>query len=90
MKQKYDSRVKPESDASLFCRWGCPPGKFSLKFDAEETFYLLRGKVRAYTKGCSECVEFGARDLVTIPKGISCTWDVSVAVDKYYKFESSN
>ncbi|KAK9293026.1 hypothetical protein L1049_021010 [Liquidambar formosana] len=70
-------------------KWGCPPGKFTLKFDAEETCYLLKGKVKAYSKGSSEFVEFGAGDLVTIPKGLSCTWDVSVAVDKHYKFESS-
>lgn len=53
---------------------------------------MLKGKVKAYTKGSSssEYVEFGAGDLVTIPKGLSCTWDVSVAVDKYYKFEASS
>ncbi|KAH9307398.1 hypothetical protein KI387_035309, partial [Taxus chinensis] len=45
-------------------KWGCPPGKFSLIFDAEETFYLVKGKVRAYVKGSSEYVEFGAGDLV--------------------------
>ncbi|KAJ4955519.1 hypothetical protein NE237_012302 [Protea cynaroides] len=71
-------------------KWGCPPGKFPLKFDAKETCYLLRGKVKAYTKGSSEFVEFGAGDLVTVPKGLSCTWDVSVAVDKHYKFDSSS
>ncbi|KAL5990299.1 hypothetical protein ACLOJK_011196 [Asimina triloba] len=72
-------------------KWGCPPGKFPLKFDAEETCYLLKGKVRAYAKGSSsEFVEFGAGDLVVIPKGLSCTWDVSVAVDKHYKFDCSS
>lgn len=71
-------------------RWGCSPGRYQLKFDAEETCYLLKGKVKVYPKGSSETVEFGAGDLVTIPKGLSCTWDVSVAVDKYYKFESSS
>ncbi|XP_010918968.1 uncharacterized protein [Elaeis guineensis] len=70
-------------------KWGCPPGKFPLKYDAEETCYLLRGKVKAYIKGSSECVEFGAGDLVVFPRGLSCTWDVSVAVDKHYKFDSS-
>uniref|UniRef100_A0A0D6R2T2 (S)-ureidoglycine aminohydrolase cupin domain-containing protein n=1 Tax=Araucaria cunninghamii TaxID=56994 RepID=A0A0D6R2T2_ARACU len=74
-------------DIRSWPKWGCPPGKFPLKFDAEETCYLLRGKVRAYLKGSSEYVEFGAGDLVVIPKGMSCTWDVSVAVDKHYKFE---
>lgn len=73
-------------------RWGCCPGKYQLKFDAEETCYLLKGKVKAHPKGgsSSEFVEFGAGDLVVIPKGLSCTWDVSVAIDKHYKFESSS
>lgn len=71
-------------------RWGCPPGKYMLKFDAEETCYLVRGRVKVYPKGSSEFVEFGGGDLVVIPKGLSCTWDVSVAVDKHYKFESSS
>ncbi|RXI02458.1 hypothetical protein DVH24_030387 [Malus domestica] len=62
-------------------KWGCPPGKYTLKFDAEETCYLVKGKVKVYPrKGSSsssdkEFVEFGAGDLVTIPKGLSCTWD---------------
>ncbi|KAI0510117.1 hypothetical protein KFK09_010717 [Dendrobium nobile] len=68
-------------------KWGCPPGKYYLKFDAEEICYFLKGKVRAHIKGLSEIVEFGAGDLVVIPKGLSCTWEVFVAVDKYYKFQ---
>ncbi|XP_059664388.1 uncharacterized protein LOC132310196 [Cornus florida] len=71
-------------------KWGCSPGKYQLKFDAEETCYLLRGKVKVSTKGSSDFVEFGAGDLVIIPKGLSCTWDVSVAIDKHYKFDSSS
>ncbi|WOL09939.1 hypothetical protein Cni_G18693 [Canna indica] len=70
-------------------RWGCPPGKFPVKFDAEETCYFVKGKVKACVKGSPEFVEFGAGDLVIFPKGLSCTWEVTVAVDKYYKFDSS-
>ncbi|KAK2986353.1 hypothetical protein RJ640_026617 [Escallonia rubra] len=73
-------------------KWGCSPGKYQLKFDAQETCYLLRGKVTVYPKNSddSEAVEFGAGDLVILPKGLSCTWDVTVAVDKHYQFESSS
>ncbi|CAL0326845.1 unnamed protein product [Lupinus luteus] len=78
-----------ELNIKCWPKWGCSAGKYQLKFDAEETCYLVRGKVKAYPKGSSEFVEFGTGDLVTIPKGMSCTWDVSVAVDKYYKFEST-
>ncbi|KZV32954.1 hypothetical protein F511_01465 [Dorcoceras hygrometricum] len=74
-------------------KWGCSPGKYQLKFDAQETCYLVRGRVKVYPKNCStdqETVEFGAGDLVIIPKGLSCTWDVSVAVDKHYTFDASS
>ncbi|KAK7269120.1 hypothetical protein RIF29_21836 [Crotalaria pallida] len=72
-------------------KWACPPGKYMLKFEAQETCYLVRGRVKVYPKGSSSVfVEFGAGDLVTIPKGLSCTWEISVAVDKHYKFESSS
>ncbi|KAK7267475.1 hypothetical protein RIF29_20149 [Crotalaria pallida] len=70
-------------------KWAGPAGKYNLKYEAEETCYFLKGKVKAYPKGSSECVEFGAGDLVTIPKGLSCIWEVIIAVDKYYKFEPS-
>ncbi|CAL9124156.1 unnamed protein product [Musa textilis] len=34
---------------SLLFRWGCPPGRYLLRFDAEETCYPLKGKVKAYS-----------------------------------------
>ncbi|XP_073288549.1 uncharacterized protein [Primulina huaijiensis] len=74
-------------------KWGCSPGKYQLKFDAQETCYLVRGRVKVYPKNSTtdqETVEFGAGDLVIIPKGLSCTWDVSVAVDKHYTFDASS
>ncbi|ERN12956.1 hypothetical protein AMTRI_Chr07g78370 [Amborella trichopoda] len=84
-----DSRLS-ELGVRSWPKWGCSPGKFPLKFEAQQTCYLLKGKVRAYAKGVSssdEYVEFGAGDLVVIPKGLSCTWDVSSPVDKHYKFD---
>ncbi|KAK2994708.1 hypothetical protein RJ640_002514 [Escallonia rubra] len=83
-----DSRLH-ELGIKSWPKWGCPPGKYPVKYDAEQTCYFLRGKVKAYPKGSTEFAEFGAGDLVTFPKGLSCTWDVSVAVDKHYIFTSS-
>ncbi|CAL5185029.1 unnamed protein product [Lathyrus oleraceus] len=68
-------------------KWGCPPSKFPWTYDSKETCYLLEGKVKVTPNGANESVEFGAGDLVVFPKGMSCTWDVSVAVDKHYIFE---
>ncbi|KAL2513399.1 RmlC-like cupins superfamily protein [Abeliophyllum distichum] len=68
-------------------KWGCPPSKFPWTYSSKETCYLLKGKVKVYPEGSDEAVEFGAGDLVEFPKGMSCTWDVSEAVDKHYNFE---
>ncbi|CAO2839819.1 unnamed protein product [Amaranthus hypochondriacus] len=70
-------------------KWACAAGKYKLRYDAQETCYLVKGKVRAYPKrneSTTSYVEFGAGDLVTFPQGLSCTWDVSLAVDKFYTF----
>ncbi|KAK9200276.1 hypothetical protein WN944_015473 [Citrus x changshan-huyou] len=71
-------------------RWGCPPSKFPWTYSDKETCYLLEGKVKVYPDGSNEGVEIGAGDLVVFPKGMSCTWDVSVGVDKHYKFGNWN
>ncbi|KAG7552621.1 hypothetical protein ISN45_Aa06g032190 [Arabidopsis thaliana x Arabidopsis arenosa] len=68
-------------------KWGCPPSKFPWTYSAKETCYLLEGKVKVYPNGSDEGVEIEAGDFVVFPKGMSCTWDVSVAVDKHYQFE---
>ncbi|KAM0940738.1 putative (S)-ureidoglycine aminohydrolase, cupin-3 domain, rmlC-like cupin domain superfamily [Dioscorea sansibarensis] len=69
-------------------KWGCPPSKFPWTYTAKETCYLLEGKVKVYPEGHGdEFVEIQAGDLVEFPRGMSCTWDVSVAVDKHYNFE---
>ncbi|KAE8687881.1 hypothetical protein F3Y22_tig00111008pilonHSYRG00330 [Hibiscus syriacus] len=68
-------------------KWGCPPSKFPWTYSSKETCYLLEGKVKVYPDGSNDFVEIGAGDLVEFPKGMSCTWEVSAAVDKHYKFE---
>ncbi|KAL5540131.1 hypothetical protein UlMin_042355 [Ulmus minor] len=67
-------------------KWGCPPSKFPWTYDAKETCFLLQGKVKVTPQGSTESVEIGAGDLVEFPKGMTCTWDVSLAVDKHYNF----
>ncbi|KAK4413475.1 hypothetical protein Salat_2760100 [Sesamum alatum] len=68
-------------------KWGCPPSKFPWTYSSRETCYLLEGKVKVYPDGSDEAVEIVAGDLVVFPNGMSCTWDVSEAVDKHYKFD---
>ncbi|RLM64233.1 uncharacterized protein C2845_PM16G11150 [Panicum miliaceum] len=49
-------------------KWGCPPGRFPLKFDAALTCYLVKGRVRAAVKGSRECVEWRPRRLPQGPQ----------------------
>ncbi|THU44459.1 hypothetical protein C4D60_Mb02t07590 [Musa balbisiana] len=69
-------------------KWGCSPSKFPWTYAAKETCYLLQGKVKVFPEGHGdEFVEIQAGDLVEFPKGMNCTWDVSIAVDKHYCFD---
>ncbi|CAN0880166.1 hypothetical protein LINGRAHAP2_LOCUS13506 [Linum grandiflorum] len=85
--------VKNPSDSKLdalgvrsWPRWAFAPSKFPWTYSANETSYLLEGKATVYPEGSEEGVEIGAGDLIDFRKGMSCTWEVSVAVYKHYKF----
>ena len=59
---------------------------FDWYYDQTEVCYLLKGKVTVKTKDGKE-VKFSAKDLVTFPKGLSCTWDIKEPVKKHYNFK---
>lgn len=67
--------------------WEKEPSTFPWTYAASETCYLLEGDVTVTPDGAAP-VHFKAGDLVTFPAGMSCTWDIHVAVRKHYKFES--
>jgi hypothetical protein len=58
--------------------------QFDWHYDEKETCYFLEGEVTVTTPW--ESVEIGKGDLVTFPKGLSCTWHVTKAVRKHYSF----
>ncbi|XP_058199019.1 uncharacterized protein LOC131314429 [Rhododendron vialii] len=72
---------------SSWPKWGCGPSKFPWTFKANETMYLLEGKVNVYTEGYDGFFEIGAGDLVEFPKGMKVTWDVIESVNKHYYLE---
>ena len=65
--------------------WTKEPSKFDWHYDEKETCYILEGEVTIETSDGS--VSFGKNDLVTFPKGLSCTWQVKKPVRKHYQFE---
>ncbi|HUJ08928.1 MAG TPA: cupin domain-containing protein [Verrucomicrobiae bacterium] len=65
--------------------WEKEVSEFPWHYDEMETCYLLEGDVIVTPDG-GEPVRFGKGDLVTFPKGMSCTWKVLKPVRKHYKF----
>ena len=58
---------------------------FDWHYDDTEVCYLLKGKVIVKTREAKE-FKFGAGDLVTFQKGLSCSWDIKEPVRKHYNF----
>jgi len=66
--------------------WEKEVSRFDWRYDQTEECYLLEGQVVVETQD-GEKVEFGKGDFVTFPKGLSCIWDIKVAVRKHYNFK---
>ncbi len=77
--------------------WEKEVSKFEWYYDQQEVCYFLEGDVEVTPVSVShaslakpvhfgEPVRFGKGDLVTFPKGMSCTWKVLKPVRKHYKF----
>lgn len=66
--------------------WSKEVSNFPWSYDRQETCYILEGEVTVTPDG-GEPVEIVAGDLVTFPKGMSCTWDISEDIKKHYNFE---
>jgi len=65
--------------------WSCGVSTFPWTYDETETCYLLEGEVVVTPEG-GEPVTIRAGDLVTFPRGLSCTWEVLSPVRKHYSF----
>jgi len=65
--------------------WSKEISEFPWVYDAEETCYLLAGQVTVTPNGGSP-LSFGRGDLVTFPAGLACTWKITEAVRKHYRF----
>ena len=65
--------------------WSKEASEFPWKYDDKETCYFLEGDV-VVTPDDGKPIEIGKGDLVTFPKGMSCTWKIRKDVRKHYKF----
>ncbi|KAL9234384.1 hypothetical protein vseg_009264 [Gypsophila vaccaria] len=68
-------------------KWSGQPGKIPWTFAAEETMYLLEGKVQVSVDGHEGSFDIEAGDLAVFPKGMKITFDVLEAVNKHYSLK---
>ena len=66
--------------------WTKEVSEFPWTYDSTETCYVLEGEVTVTPEG-GEPVQIAAGDLVTFPRGMSCTWKVTKPIRKHYIFE---
>lgn len=66
--------------------WTKEASTFPWTYDDAETCYFLEGEV-IVTPDEGVPVSMGQGDLVTFPRGMSCTWEIRSAVKKHYAFD---
>jgi uncharacterized cupin superfamily protein len=80
-----DAKLLADQSVKTWPIWEKEVSEFTWHYDEMETCYLLEGDAMVTPDG-GESVRFGKGDLVTFPKGMSCTWKVLKPVRKHYKF----
>jgi uncharacterized cupin superfamily protein len=92
MREKLMKKKKPteeelkELDVDSWGTWSKEKSTFDWSYDDTETFYVLEGEVEVESKEGDEKIEFGKGDLVQMPKGLECIWNVKKPIRKRYKF----
>jgi len=74
-----------ELDVRSWPTWSKEVSEFPWEYDTTEVCYIVEGRVVVTPDG-GEPVEIGPGDLVTFPKGVSCTWKVTQDLRKHYTF----
>ncbi len=67
--------------------WEKEISEFPWTYEREEDCYILAGKALITPDDGSPAVEIQRGDLVNFPKGMSCTWKITEAISKHYRFK---
>ncbi len=69
---------------SNWSSWGCDISSFDWTYAEKEQAYIIEGEVVVSTNDEEATIKTG--DFVTFPKGMSCHWNVTKAINKVYRF----
>ncbi|MGD0650574.1 MAG: cupin domain-containing protein [Verrucomicrobiia bacterium] len=84
VEHKPTTKQLAELGAASWPVWEKEVSEFPWHYDEAETCYFLEGDVEV-TPEDGKPVRIGKGELVTFPKGMSCTWKVLQPVRKHYK-----
>ena len=85
IEKKPDQKRLEELGVLDWSIWTKEASEFPWTYDESETCYFLEGEVVVSPEN-GEPVEIGKGDLVTFPKGMSCTWKIRKDVKKHFIF----
>ncbi len=66
--------------------WDKEISTFEWHYDEPETCYILSGRAQVKSKDEKKCIDFQAGDFVHFPKGLTCIWNITQSIKKYYQF----
>ena len=66
--------------------WSKEASEFEWEYDKTETCYIIEGEA-IVTPSDGESVTIRTGDMVTFPKGMKCTWKITEAIEKHYKYD---
>ncbi len=65
--------------------WCCEASAFDQTYERREVCYLLEGRAVITPADGGAPIEIGAGDLVLLPAGSSCRWEVLQPLRKHYR-----
>ena len=67
--------------------WECEPSKFQWHYDDKEICLVIEGQANIITQE-GEIYKIRAGDLVELPAGLNCEWQVIKSIKKHYRLGS--
>ena len=63
--------------------WECEPSIFNWKYEKNETCLIIQGEAKIKTIDGIYKIKSG--DLVKLPSGLECTWEICKTIKKHYR-----
>jgi len=84
--QLSEERQK-ELDVNSWSPWGKEASTFDWSYSSTETGYITEGAVTIHLPG-GESISAEAGDLIQLPAGLDCTWEITEDLQKGFTFDN--